>query len=116
MLSFDIVQLLEGGSDLSLVGSSGDDEDEGVHLFDLLHRGLGVQGEQDSLVGIHSRGMRDRLSWVLWCSSELESVGSVEGDGSSNLSDLVALSSLEGSLLGGGGLDGFGLGLGLTGS
>ena len=48
----DIVQLLDSGLDLVLVGLDVADEDEGVVVLDLLHGGLGGQGVLDDVVGI----------------------------------------------------------------
>jgi len=49
----DVVQLLDGGFDLVLVSLDVHDEDEGVVVFDLLHRGLGRQRMLDDVVCIH---------------------------------------------------------------
>lgn len=114
VLSLNVVQLLESSLDLTLVGGAGNDEDEGVDLLDLLHGRLSVQGEQDGLVGVHARGMRDGLSWVLGLSGQTQGLGSVERDRGADLADLVALGALQGSLLGGGSPDGLWLGLGLA--
>jgi len=57
--AIDIVLLLEGSSDLTLVGLDVDDEDEGVVLFDLLHGGLGVEGVDEDLASIEAGLVRD---------------------------------------------------------
>ena len=49
----DIIQLLDGGLDLVLVGLDVADEDEGVVVLDLLHRRLGRQGVLDDVVSVH---------------------------------------------------------------
>lgn len=113
--SLNVVELLEGSLDLALVGSAVDDEDEGVDLLDLLHGRLGVEGEQDGLVGVHARSVGNRLPRVLGLAGQLEGLGAVERDRGADLADLVAGGALEGSLLGGSGLDGLGPGLGLAG-
>lgn len=112
--SLNVVQLLEGGLDLPLVGGTGNDEDKSVDLLDLLHGRLGVEREEDGLVGVHARGMGDRLAWVLGLAGQLEGVGAVEADRGSHLADLLARGTLEGGLLGGSGLDGLWAGLSLA--
>ena len=64
----DIVQLLDGGLDLVLVGLDVADEDEGVVVLDLLHGGLGGQGVLDDVVGIlrlkgEGRMKDGKISW-----------------------------------------------------
>lgn len=100
----DIVQLLQCLLDLSLVGLDVNDEYQGVVLLDLLHCALGVERVDDDLVGIESGLMRNRLSWVLGASAELEGLGSVEGGAQSDLASFLRLYALEG---------GFGCGAGL---
>ena len=51
----DVVQLLDGGLDLVLVGLDVDEEDQGVVVFDLLHRRFGCQRVLDDVVGIHPK-------------------------------------------------------------
>ena len=45
----DFVKFLAGLLDNGLLGTSVDNEDEGVVVLDLLHRGLGGQGELEDL-------------------------------------------------------------------
>lgn len=75
----DIIELLQGLLDLSLVGLDVDDEYQGVVLLNLLHGTLSVEGVLNDLVLIKTRLVRNRLSWVFWLAGELEGLGSVEG-------------------------------------
>lgn len=52
LLHVDVVQLLDGGLDLRLVGADVDDEDEGVGVLNLLHRGFSGKRMLDDGVGI----------------------------------------------------------------
>lgn len=94
----DVVELLEGLLDLSLVGLDVDNEYEGVVLLDLLHGALGVERVDDDLVLIEAGLVRDRLAWVLWCARELEGLRAVEGGRQTDLADLVGVDALQGSL------------------
>jgi len=94
----DIVELLQGLLDLSLVGTDVDDKDEGVVLLDLLHGALGVEGVDDDLVLIETGLMGNRLAWVFWCARELEGLGLVEGCRETDLADLVGVDTLQGGL------------------
>lgn len=85
----DVVELLQGVLDLSLVGQSVDDEDEGVVLLDLLHGALSVERVDDDLVGIEDGLRGDRLPGVFWLPGELEGLGLVEGRRETDLADLV---------------------------
>ena len=87
----NVVELLQGLLDLSLVGQSVDDEDQGVVLLDLLHGALGVERVDDDLVGIESGLRDDRLSGVFWLTGELEGLGLVEGRRETDLADLVGV-------------------------
>ena len=49
----DVVQLLDRGLDLVLVGLDVDEEDQGVIVFDLLHRRFGRQRVLDDVVSVH---------------------------------------------------------------
>ena len=55
----DVVQLLDGGLDLVLVGLDVADEDQGVVVLDLLHGGLGRQGVLDDVVSVHPERRRE---------------------------------------------------------
>ena len=88
---FDIVKLLESLFDLSLVGLDVDDKDKGVVLLNLLHGTLSVERVDDDLVLIETGSMWDGLSWVLWCTGELEGLGAVEGSRETDLADLVGV-------------------------
>ncbi len=88
--------LLQSSGDLTLVGLDIDDEDQGVVLLNLYHRsilihsrhdkdipyllhgGFGIEWVDENLGGIHTRLMRDRLSWVLARARELEGLGSIK--------------------------------------
>lgn len=87
----DIVELLEGKLDLSLVGLDVDDEDEGVVLLHLLHGALSVERVDDNLVLIQTGLVRDRLSGVLGGSGEDQGLGAVEGGAGSDLGLLVGV-------------------------
>jgi hypothetical protein len=87
----DIVELLQGLLDLSLVGTDVDDEDQGVVLLDLLHGALGVERVDDDLVLIETSLMGNGLAWVFWCTRELEGLRLVEGGRETDLADLVGV-------------------------
>lgn len=91
----DVVKLLQGLLDLSLVGLDVDDEDKGVVLLDLLHGALGVQWVDDDLVLIETGLGNDGSTWVLWCTGELEGLRSVEGGRETDLADLVGVNLIE---------------------
>ena len=55
----DVVQLLDGRLDLVLVRLEVDQEDQGVVVFDLLHRRLSGQGMLDDVVSVHSKIGKD---------------------------------------------------------
>lgn len=98
--NLDLVELLDGISDLVLVGLLVDNEDEGVGVLDLLHGSLGVKGRDDDIVGVHSGVVSNGLSLVLGLLGELKDLGSSEDGGGSVLEGLGAVGTLEGSLLG----------------
>lgn len=81
-------------------------------LLNLLHSRLSVERVLDSSELVHPGEVVDRLSGVLGSTGETEGAGSVEGDGSSDLSDGGGLGALQGGLFGGLGLDILGLGSG----
>jgi hypothetical protein len=87
----NVVELLQGLLDLSLVGQSVDDENQGVVLLDLLHGALGVERVDDDLVGIEMGLRGDRLARVLGLTRELEGLGPVEGRRETDLADLVGV-------------------------
>jgi hypothetical protein len=87
----DIVQLLEGQFNLSLVRLDVHNENQGVVLLNLLHGTLGVERVKDNLVGVEAGLMRDRLAGVLGRPGELKGLGTVEGGGSADLARLVRL-------------------------
>jgi hypothetical protein len=87
----NVVELLQGLLDLSLVGQSVDDEDQGVVLLDLLHGALGVERVDDDLVGIEMGLRGHRLARVLGLTRELEGLGLVEGRRETDLADLVGV-------------------------
>lgn len=89
---------------MSLVCLDVDNEDKGVVLLDLLHGALGVQWVDDNLVLIETGLGNDGSTWVLWCTGELEGLGSAEGGRETDLADLVGVNTLQGSLSSGIGL------------
>lgn len=100
----NVVELLEGTLDLSLVGLDVDNEDEGVVLLHLLHGALGVEGVDDDLVLVEARQVRDRLAGELGVAGQRQRLGLVEGGAQADLALLLGVSSLESSLGGGVGL------------
>lgn len=91
----NVVELLQGLLDLSLVGQSVDDEYQGVILLDLLHGALSVERVDDDLVGIEMGLRDDRLAWVLGLTRELEGLGPVEGRRETDLADLVGVNLIH---------------------
>lgn len=89
--SIDIVKLLKSILNLSLVGLDIDNEDKCVVLLNLLHGALGVERVDNDSVLIETGSMRNRLAWVLWCTGELEGLGTVEGSRETDLADLVGV-------------------------
>lgn len=102
----DVVELLESGLDLALVGGTVDDEDKSVVLLDLLHSALSVEREEDGAVSIHARGVRNALSGVSRLTGQSKGLGATESSVGANLADLGARDTLEGGLLGSSSLDG----------
>lgn len=91
----NVVELLEGKLDLSLVGLDVDDEDQGVVLLHLLHGALGVERVDNDLVLIQTGSVGDRLSGVLGRSGDDQGLGSVERRGVSGLGLLVGVGLAE---------------------
>jgi hypothetical protein len=89
--SLDIVKLLQGLLDLSLVCLDIDDEHQGVVLLNLLHGALSVERVDDDLVFIETGNVRDGLAGVLGRSGELESLGAVEGRRKTDFADLMGV-------------------------
>merc|ERR1712038_1483721 len=89
----DLVKLLDGLLDLILVALGVNDEDQGVVVFDLLHGGLGGQGELDDgeLVVAGPRG--DGLGRALGVAGQLEGAGPLEVDRGPDLSLLVLVTA-----------------------
>jgi hypothetical protein len=85
----DIIKLLQGILNLSLVGQSVNNEHQSVVLLDLLHGALSVERVDDDLVGIETRLRNDRLPGVFWFPGELEGLGLVEGRREADLANLV---------------------------
>ena len=112
----DVVELLDGVLDVPLVGLQVDDENKGVVVLNLLHGTLSVERVVDGSELVESGQVGDRLSGVFRSSGKSEGLGSVEGDGCSDLSERVGRSALESGLLSGFrlGVLGFGSGWGLV--
>lgn len=90
----DVVESLESGLDLALVGLGVDDEDEGVVLLDHLHGALGVERVDDDLGGIEARLTRDAPAGVGRGARKLEGLREVEGGAGADLADLVRVDLL----------------------
>ena len=89
--SIDIVELLQGLLDLSLVGLDIYNEDEGVVLLNLLHGTLGIERVDNDLVLIKTWLVWNRATWVLWSAGELKSLWLMEGGRQANLANLVGV-------------------------
>lgn len=100
----DIVELLDRILDLPLVRLDVDNEDEGVVLLNLLHRGLGVERVDDDLVLIKAGSMGNALARVTRGAGKLEGLRAVEGDRVADLGLDLGVGALQGSLLRVGGL------------
>jgi hypothetical protein len=87
----NIVQLLNSGLDLALVGLDVDNEDQGVVLLDLLHGALSVERVQNDLLGVELGLTGDGDTGVLGRPRELQGLGAVEGGRGANLAGLVKL-------------------------
>lgn len=106
----DIVELLDGILDLSLVRLDVDNEDQGVVLLNLLHGRLGVQRVHDDLELVQPRHMGNALAGVLGLARELEGVGPVESNRGADFLVDLGVHTLKGGLLRVGGLLGGRLG------
>lgn len=95
----DVVELLQGVLDLSLVGLDVDDEDEGVVLLDLLHGALSVERVDDDLVLIETGLVVDGLARVLGVASQRQGLGLAEGGRSPDLDLLVGVNLEHGRLV-----------------
>lgn len=96
----NVVELLDGVLDLSLVSLDIDEENKGVIILELLHGSLSVKRLADDAVLVHAGSVGDGLAAVLGGTSKLESLGQVEGGGGADLALSLALGTLKGSLLG----------------
>lgn len=96
----NVIELLDGILDLSLVGLDINEEDKGVIILELLHGSLSVKRLADDAVLVHAGSVGDRLAAVLGSTSKLEGLGQVEGGGGADLALSLALGTLKGSLLG----------------
>jgi hypothetical protein len=94
----DVVKLLEGKLDLSLVGLDINDEDEGVVLLHLLHGALSVERVDDNLVLIEARLVGNRSTRVLGSTAGDQGLGAVEGGAVASLDLLVGVCALESGL------------------
>lgn len=94
----NVVKLLEGKLDLSLVGLDVNDEDEGVVLLHLLHGALSVERVDDNLVLIETRLVGDRSTRVLGSTAGDQGLGAVEGGAVASLDLLVGVGALESGL------------------
>lgn len=88
----NVVELLEGKLDLSLVGLDIDNEDEGVVLLHLLHGALGVERVDNDLVLIEARQRGNRLAGELGSTGKDQSLGAVERAAGADLALLVGVS------------------------
>merc|ERR1712173_452135 len=70
---------------LVFVGFWINNEDQSVVVFDFLHGGLGGQWESHNRKLVKLWCLIDRLSWALWVSCELQSLGQFEVNGGSDL-------------------------------
>lgn len=73
-----VVRLLQGLLDLTLVRLAVNNEHKSVDLLDLLHRALGVQGEQKHLVRVSARSVGGALARVFRVARETQRLGAVE--------------------------------------
>lgn len=87
----NVVELLEGLLDLSLVGLDVDDEDESVVLLHLLHGALSVEGVNDNAVLVKARLVRDRPARVLGGARDDEGLRAVEGGAKADLALLLGV-------------------------
>lgn len=92
LLGINVVELLEGTLDLSLVGLDINDEDESVVLLNLLHGTLSVERVDDDLVRIEAGLVVDGLAVVLGSTRQDQGLGAVEGGRESDLAGLLGVS------------------------
>ena len=95
LVTFDAVEVLDGGLDLSLVGLDVDDEDEGVGVLDELHGGFGRQGVLDDGELVEGVLLGGGSGSVLGLAGEGEGVGAVEVDLGVNSGALLGDALLE---------------------
>lgn len=86
-----IVQLLQSFLNLSLICLDIHNKDQGVVLFDLLHRTLSIERVDDHLMGIESWYMGNRFSWVFGRSRQDKGLWSVKCGGEANFSGFFAV-------------------------
>lgn len=87
----NVVELLQGALDLSLVGLDIDDEDKGVVLLNLLHGALSVERVDNDLVLIQTRLVVGGLAGVLGVAGQSEGLRAAERGRSSDLGLLVGM-------------------------
>ena len=85
LLDVDLVHLLDGGTDLWLVGVDVNNKHQGVVVLDLLHGGLSGEGVLDDVVSVHPVPAGGRLAWVLRSPGWTEGLGTVELHAGSHL-------------------------------
>merc|ERR1712038_736804 len=89
----DLVKLLDSLLDLVLVALGVNNEDQGVVVFDLLHGGLGGQGELDDGELVVAGPGGDGLGRALGVAGQLEGAGPLEVDRGPDLSLLVLVTA-----------------------
>lgn len=94
----NVVELLQAGLDLGLVGADVNDEDQSVVLLHLLHCALGVKRVNDDAVSIKTGLVRNGLAHVLGRPRKDQGLGSVEGRRRASL-DILARVNLEADAL-----------------
>lgn len=77
-MDLDIVQVLDGSLDLSLVGSHVDNEDKGVVVLNLLHGRLSGKRELDDVERLVALNALAGTSQNLGLASKLQGLGLVE--------------------------------------
>jgi len=96
----DVVELLDCHLDLRLVGALVYDEDEGVVVLDLLHRGLRRQRVLDDLELIQPRSLGGASARVFGRAGQMEGLGSAEVHGGAHLANALVMHALQHGLLG----------------
>ena len=76
--SLDIVRLLKGSLNLTLVRVTVNNENKRVDILDLLHGALRGQRVQERLAGIRARQVRSALTRVFRVTRQAERLGAVE--------------------------------------